>query len=189
MPFSIPTVIPTVRAFLREFLKYPTTTWKIRPDSGALSGLICHQFTDRGISCKVEERLRAVAQYFSDDRPGVVKAQEVACGYTRDALYQDCHRVVAAFHPRLPGPKPDPTRALSRRIEALEAEKQVLQAQLADLNALLCRCVEVTPQRIEDPVLTAVTTPPSYAGVGTYVAIAFGEPYRLSAGKVSQIVT
>jgi len=137
----------------------------------------------------IYNRLRAVVRYFSDDRPGVVKQQTRACGYTRDTLYQDCHRVVAAFHPKPPGPKPDPTRPLLRRIEALEAEKRVLQAQVADLNTLLCRCVEVTPQRIEDLVLTAVTTPPSYAGVGEYVAVAFGRQYRPSAGKVSRIVT
>jgi len=97
--------------------------------------------------------------------------------------------VVEAFHPRPPGPKPDPTRPLLRRVEALERENRVLQAQVRDLNALLCRCVEVTPRRIEDLVLTAVTTPPSYAGVGEYVAVAFGGQYRPSVGKVSQIVT
>ena len=134
-------------------------------------------------------RLRAVVRYFSDDRSGVVKAQEVACGYTRDTLYRDCHRVVASFHPKPPGPKPDPTRLLLRGVEALERENRVLQAQVRDLNALLCRCVEVTPERIEDPVLTAVTTPPSYAGVGDYVAVAFGGQYRPSVGKVSGMVT
>lgn len=137
----------------------------------------------------IYNRLRAVVRYFSDDRPGVVKAQEVACGYTRDTLYRDCHRVVASFHPKPPGPKPDPTRPLLRRVEALERENRVLQAQVRDLNALLCRCVEVTPQRIENLVLTAVTTPPSYAGVGEYVAVAFGGQYRPSVGKISGMVT
>jgi len=141
------------------------------------------------IPMTIYNRLRAVVRYFSDDRPGVVKAQKVACGYTRHTLYQDCHRVVDAFHPRPPGPRPDPTRPLLRRIEALEAENQVLQAQVRDLNALLSRCVEVTPERIEDLVLTAVTTPPSYTGAGEYVAVAFGERYRPSVGKISQIVS
>ena len=136
----------------------------------------------------IYNRLRAVVRYFSDDRPGVVRQQEVACTYTRDTLYQDCHRVVRAFQPKRPGPKPDPTRPLLQRIEALETENRVLQAQLDDLNALLARCVEVTPQRIEDLVLTAVTTPPSYAGIREYVAAAFGQTYRPSLGKISQIV-
>ena len=35
----------------------------------------------------IYDRLRAVVRYLSDDRPGVVKAQEIACGYTRDTLY------------------------------------------------------------------------------------------------------
>ena len=91
------------------------------------------------IPTRIYNRLRAVVRYFSDDRSGVVKEQEVVCGYTRDTLYQDCHCVAAAFHPRPPGPKPDPSRPLLQRIEALEAENRVLQAQVHDLNALLCR--------------------------------------------------
>ena len=47
----------------------------------------------------------------------------------------------------------------------------------------------MTPKRIEDLVLTAVTTPPSYVGIGEYVRVAFGDAYRPSPGKISQLVT
>ena len=74
-------------------------------------------------------------------------------------------------------------------MDELDAERTSLKAHIDQLEARLARSVEVTPKRIEDLVLTAVTTPPSYGGIGEYVKVAFGEAYRPSPGKISRLVT
>lgn len=132
------------------------------------------------------DRFCAAFRYASDDTWGIVGQLERCFDLRRDTIYRDCERIRLALQPDRPGPKPDPTGPFLSR---LEAENAVLRAQVHHLQARLSHSVEVTPERIEDLILTAVTTPPSYAGVGEYVAVAFGKEYRPSLGKVSQIVT
>lgn len=134
------------------------------------------------------DRFCAAFRYASDDTWGIVGQLERQVDIGRDPIYRDCKRIRSALEPDRPGPKPHPTRPLFSRLEVLEAENAGLRAQVQELEARLSRSVEVRPERIEDLVLTAVTTPPSYAGVGKYGSGAFGKEHRPSVGKVSQIV-
>jgi hypothetical protein len=135
------------------------------------------------------DRFCAAFRFASDDTWGIVGQLERQVDLRRDTLYRDCERIRIALDSDRPGPKPDPTRPLVARIDVLEREKAALRTQVIALEAQLSRCVEVTPQRIENLVLTAVTTPPSYVGIGEYVQVAFGEAYRPSVGKISALVT
>lgn len=135
------------------------------------------------------DRFTAAFRYASDDTWGIVTQLEQQYGFRRDRIYRDCERIRMALQPDRPGPQPDPRRPLLARIDLLEAENATLKVRMTDLEMHLSRSVEVTPQRIEDLVLTAVTTPPSYVGIGEYVKVAFGEAYRPSPGKISQLVT
>jgi len=133
-------------------------------------------------------RFCAAFRYASDSTWGLMGQLERQWDLSRDTIYRDYARIREALQPGRPGPLPDATRPLRGRVQALEAENAVLKAQVTHLEARLFRSVEITPQRIEDLVLTAVTTPPSYAGVGDYVAVAFGGQYRPSVGKISDLV-
>ena len=135
------------------------------------------------------DRFCAAYQYASDGTWGVVTQLEGQYALRRDRIYQDCERIRIALAPSRPGPKVDPTVSLLARVEMLETENATLKADMAHLDAQLSRSVEVTPQRIKDLVLTAVTTPPSYVGIGEYVKVAFGTKYRPSVGKISHLVT
>jgi len=135
------------------------------------------------------DRFCAAYQYASDGTWGVVTQLERQYALRRDRIYQDCERIRIALAPSRPGPKVDPTLPLLGRVEMLERENATLKAHMAQLDGRLSRSVEVTPERIEDLVLTAVTTPPSYVGIGEYVKVAFGETYRPSVGKISHLVT
>lgn len=135
------------------------------------------------------DRFCAAFRVASDDTWGIVGQVERQFGLSRDTIYRDCAQIRIALEPGRPGPKPDPTRPLVARLDVLEAENAALKTRLTELEASLSRSVEVTPDRIEDLVLTAVTTPPSYTGIGAYVAVAFGQQYRPSPGKISSIVT
>jgi hypothetical protein len=134
-------------------------------------------------------RLTAVFRYVSDDTWSLVSALGRRLGLSRSTIYRDIERIEQALSGNPPGRPADPTRTLVRRIEELETQQGVLAARVADLEARLDRSVEVTPQRIENLVLTAVTRPPSYEGIGEYLARAFGESYRPSPGTISQWVT
>ena len=141
------------------------------------------------IESRAFDRFSAAFQYASSDRWGVVTQLEHRYDLRRDMIYRDCERIRIALESHRPGPKVDPTVPLLTRVEVLETENATLKAHIAQLDAQLSRSVEVTPQRIEDLVLTAVTTPPSYVGIGEYVRVAFGIKYRPSVGKISQLVT
>lgn len=133
-------------------------------------------------------RFCAAFRYASDATWGLVGQMERQWGISRETIYRDSARIRVALEPQRSGPRLDATRPLEARIEALDAENAALKARVTQLEARLCRSVEVTPERIEDLVLTAVTTPPSYEGAGEYVEVAFGQTYRPSIGKVSQII-
>jgi hypothetical protein len=135
------------------------------------------------------DRFCAAFRYASDDTWGLVGQLERQFDLPRNTIYRDVARIRAALEPKRPGPKPDLIRPWAIRLERLEADHAVLQARVRTLEEQLSRSVEVTPERIEDLILTAVTTPPSYVGVGEYVRVAFGEGYRPSVGKVSDLVT
>ncbi len=134
-------------------------------------------------------RFCAAFRYASDDTWGLVGQLERQFDLSRDTLYRDVARIRAALEPARPGPSPDPTRPWVARVKVLEADQVALQGRVEALEAQVARSVEVTPERIENLILTAVTTPPSYVGVGEYVRVAFGEGYRPSVGKISEIVT
>jgi len=134
------------------------------------------------------DRFTAAFRYASDSSWGVVRQLEQQFDLSRDTIYRDCKRIWQALFPLSPGPKPDPTRAMYARLDFLEAANTRLRAQVTELEALRARSIEVTPSRIENLVLTAVTTPPSYDGIGEYVAVALGETYRPSGGTISALV-
>jgi len=138
---------------------------------------------------RIYDRFCAAFRYASDDTWGLVGQLERQFDLRRDTIYRDVGRIRVALEPDRPGPKPDPTRPWVARLDKLEADNAALQARVRVLEGRLSRSVEVTPERIENLILTAVTTPPSYVGVGTYVTAAFGTGYRPSVGTVSQLVT
>lgn len=140
------------------------------------------------VPSRIFARFCAAFRYASQDTWGLVGQLESQFGLPRKTISQDCERIREALQPHRPGPKPDPTGPLRACLERLEAENTALKTEVHTLHERLSRCVEITPRRIEDVVLTAVTTPPSYAGVGEWISAAFGSAYRPSPGKVSQIV-
>jgi len=135
------------------------------------------------------DRFCAAFRYASDDTWGLVGQLERQFDLPRETIYRDVARIGAALEPLRPGPKPALIRPWATRLEGLEADYAALQGRVRTLEEQLSRSVEVTPQRIENLILTAVTTPPSYVGVGEYVRVAFGEGYRPSVGKGSDLVT
>lgn len=141
-------------------------------------------FTDRAFA-----RFTAVFRYASDDTWGLVSALGRRLGLSRSTIYRDIERIEHALGGHPPGRRSDPTRAFVERIDHLQAENADLQAQVVDLQGRLSRSVEVTPERIENLVLVAVTTPPSYEGIGQYIQVAFGEAYRPSPSTIHQRVT
>jgi hypothetical protein len=134
-------------------------------------------------------RLTVAFRYVSEDTWGLISQLGRQFGLSRSTIYRDLERIEQALGGNRPGRKPDSVSALVGRIEDLEAEQADLEAQVADLEARLSRSVEVTPQRIEDLLLVAVTTPPSYEGIGQYVHAAFGATYRPSPTAIHRIVT
>lgn len=134
---------------------------------------------------RIFDRFCAAFRYATDDTWGIVGQLEQQFDIRRGTIYRDCKRIQAILQSDRPGPKPDPTRPLLSHMEVLKAENAGLKTRVRELEAHLSGCVEVTPERIEDLVLTAVTTPPSYAGVGEYVAVANIVPRWGKSARVS----
>jgi hypothetical protein len=108
---------------------------------------------------------------------------------SRGDIYAITAKALDAFEPQKPGPKSDPLGELQRQVATLQAQNEALRKQVVELESKLCQSVLVDKRRIEDLIMTALVTPPSHEGISDLVAAAYGEKYRVSTGKVSQLTT
>jgi hypothetical protein len=142
------------------------------------------------------ERLDIAAQYVFDHLPGAADRVQVPgtlsrlqdiYHLSRGDIYAIAAKALDAFEPQKPGPKPDSLGGFQKQVADLKAQNEALKKQLAALESKLSRSVVVDKRRIEDLALTALVTPPSHEGISDLVAAAYGEKYRPSTGKVSQL--
>lgn len=108
---------------------------------------------------------------------GVVTDLANAFDTNRQRVYDILDRVLAAFHPRPPGPTPRPAEAIEKRNAELEAENAGLRARIQELEAKQENSIEVTCQRVRDLSLTLAVLPVSYRDIRDVVGLAYGEKY------------
>jgi predicted nucleic acid-binding Zn-ribbon protein len=133
------------------------------------------------------ERLDIAAQYALDHISGTVSRLQDIYHLSRGDIYAISAKALGAFEPQKPGPKPDNLGELQRQVATLQTQNEALRQQVAELESKLCQSVLVDKRRIEDLILTALVTPPSHEGISDLVAAAYGEKYRSSTGKASQL--
>jgi hypothetical protein len=135
------------------------------------------------------ERLDIAAQYVFDRIPGTVSRLQDLYHLSRGDIHAISTKALDAFEPQKPGPKPDPLGELQRQLTELKAQNEALRKQVAELESKLSQSVIVDKRRIEDFILTALVTPPSHEGIRNLLAVAYGEKYRSSTGKASQLTS
>lgn len=135
------------------------------------------------------ERLDIAAHYVFDHTPGKVNRLQDFYQLSRGDIYAISGKVLAAFNPQKPGPKPDPLGKLQRQVATLKTQNEALRKQVAELESKLSQSVVVDKRRIEDFILTALVTPSSHEGIRDLLAAAYGEKYRSSTGKSSQLTS
>jgi len=108
---------------------------------------------------------------------GVVTDLANAYNTNRQRVYDILDRVLAAFHPKPPGPTPNPAEAREKRIAELDAENAGLGARIQELEAKQENSIEVTHQRVRDLSLTLAVLPVSYRDIRDVVAVAYGDKY------------
>jgi hypothetical protein len=135
------------------------------------------------------ERLDIAAQYVFDHTPGKVTRLQDLYHLSRGDIHAITAKTLDAFQPQKPGPKPDPLGELQRQVADLKAQNEALKKQVAELESKLSQSVMVDKRRIEDFILTALVTPPSHEGITDLLAAAYGEKYRCSTGKASQLTS
>jgi hypothetical protein len=133
------------------------------------------------------DRLNIASQYALNNTQGTVSRLQDFYHLSREDIHGITARALDAFMPQKPGPKPDLLADLQSRITFLECRNEVLKKQVVELEHQLSQAVIVDSRRIEDFVLTALVTPPTHDGISDLLAVAYGEKYRLSAGKISQL--
>jgi hypothetical protein len=135
------------------------------------------------------ERLDIAAQYASDHIPGTVSRLQDIYHLSRGDIYSITAKALDAFEPQKPGPKADPVGELKREVATLQVQNKALRKQVLELESTLRQSVLVDKRRIEDFIITALVTPPSHEGISELVVAAYGEKYRVSTGKISQLTT
>lgn len=133
------------------------------------------------------ERLDIAARYTFDSTPGMVSSLQDLYNLSRGNIHAIVAKALEGFKPNKPGPKPDPLGKLWAQIAALEAQNKALKDRATDLEQKLSQSVIIDQRRLEDFILTALVTPPSHEGISNLVATAYGEKYRPSVGKISQL--
>jgi|ETNmetMinimDraft_26_1059896.scaffolds.fasta_scaffold18956_2 hypothetical protein len=106
----------------------------------------------------------------------------------RQRVYDILDRVLAAFHPKPPGPTPNPGESREKRIAELDAENAGLRARIQELEAKQENSVEVTLQRVRDLSLTLAVLPVSYRDIRDVVGLAYGEKYAPSEATLCGMV-
>lgn len=135
------------------------------------------------------ERLDIAAQYIFDHTPGKVNRLQDFYQLSRGDIYAITAKALDAFEPQKPGPKPDLLGELQRQLTDLKSQNEALRKQVAELESKLSQSVLVDKCRIENFILTALVTPPSHEGISDLLAAAYGEKYRSSTGKASQLTS
>jgi hypothetical protein len=135
------------------------------------------------------ERLDIAAQCILNCTPGTVNRLQDLYQLSRGDIHAISAKALDAFEPQKPGPKPDPVGELQRQIAVLKAQNEALRKHVAELESKLSRSVIVDKRRIEDFILTALVTPPSHEGIRDLLAAAYGEKYRSSTGRASQLTS
>jgi len=102
----------------------------------------------------------------------------------RQRVYDILDRILAAFHPKPPGPMPKPEEALEKRNAELEAENAALRGRVQALEVKLENSVEVTSERLRDLSLTLTVLPVSYRDIRDIVALAYGEKHAPSEASL-----
>lgn len=106
----------------------------------------------------------------------------------RQRVYDILDRVLAAFHPKPPGPTPNPAESREKRIAELEAENAGLRARVQELEAKQDNSIEVTRQRVRDLSLTLAVLPVSYRDIRDVVGLAYGENYAPSEATLCGMI-
>jgi hypothetical protein len=119
---------------------------------------------------------------------GVVTDLADAYNTNRQRVYDILGRVLAAFHPKPPGPTSNPAEVREKRIAELEAETAGLRARIQELEAKQENSVEVTHQRVRDLSLTLTVLPVSYRDIRDVVGLAYGEKYAPSEATLCGMV-
>jgi hypothetical protein len=119
---------------------------------------------------------------------GVVTDLANAYNTNRQRVYDILDRVLAAFHPKPPGPTPNPAEATEKRNGELETENTGLLARVQELEAKQENSVEVTRQRVRDLSLTLAVLPVSYRDIRDVVGVAYGEKYAPSEATLCGMV-
>ena len=119
---------------------------------------------------------------------GVVTDLANAYNTNRQRVYDILGRVLAAFHPKPPGPTPNPAEATEKRNAELEAENAGLRARIRELEAKQENSIEVTRQRVRDLSLTLAVLPVSYRDIRDVVGLAYGEKYAPSEATLCGMV-
>lgn len=133
------------------------------------------------------ERLNIAAQYALDNTVGTVSRLQDLYNLSRTDIYTITAKALDAFKPFKPGPKPNTVGQLQSQIALLQAQNNTLSKQVSVLEHKLSNAVVVDKSRLEDFILTALVTPPTHEGIIDLLTVAYGEKYRLSTGKISQL--
>lgn len=134
-------------------------------------------------------RLEIALEYLKQDGfYGVVTDLANAYNTNRQRVYDILDRVLAAFHPKPPGPIPNPAEAIEKRNAELEAENAGLRARVQELEAKQANSVEVTRHRVRDLSLTLAVLPVSYRDIRDVVGLAYGEKYAPSEATLCGMV-
>jgi hypothetical protein len=119
---------------------------------------------------------------------GVVTDLANAYNTNRQRVYDILDRVLEAFHPKPPGPTPNPGEAIEKQNAELEAENAGLRARVQELEAKQENSIEVTHQRVRDLSLTLAVLPVSYRDIRDVVGLAYGEKYAPSEATLCGMV-
>jgi hypothetical protein len=119
---------------------------------------------------------------------GVVTDLANSYNTNRQRVYDILARVLAAFHPKPPGPAPNPAEAIEKQNAELEAENAGLRARVQELEAKQANSIEVTRQRVRNLSLTLAVLPVSYRDIRDVVGLAYGEKYAPSEATLCGMV-